>query len=159
MKKLFAPFPRLLLAALVTAALGAVFSTQKIIAASSAVSPAYAAEMTFARRLSNTLYDVVNFGPLYVIFILIALLIAMGLAGLIARAMPKLALPLFMGAGAVAMAVMLWAMQQVFFGVPIVAGARDGFGLFLQMLAGAIGGLIVWRGWTKRRLAQQAAQV
>jgi len=65
-------------------------------------------------------------------------------------------LPLFMGAGAVAIAVMLWAMQQVFFGVPIVAGARDGFGLFLQMLAGAIGGFIVYRGWAKRRVLASA---
>jgi len=40
------------------------------------------------------------------------------------------------------MFVMLWAMEQVFFGVPIVAGARDGFGLILQMLAGGVGGFI-----------------
>lgn len=157
MKKLFASFPRLLLGALATAVLGTVFSTQKIIAASSAVNADYAAEMNFGTRVSNTVYDVANFGPLYFIFIFIALLIALGLAGLIARKLPKLALPLFMGAGAVAIAVMLWAMQQVFFGVPIVAGARDGFGLFLQMLAGAIGGFIVYRGWAKRRLPQQAA--
>lgn len=152
MKKLFASFPRLLLAAAVTAVLGAVFSRQKIIAASSAVSPEYADAMTFGIRVSDTFYDVMNFGPLYFVFILLALLIALGLAGRIARRVPKLALPIYMGAGAVAMAVMLWAMQQVFFGVPIVAGARDSFGLILQMLAGAVGGFIAYRGWSKRQM-------
>ena len=33
-------------------------------------------------------------------------------------------------------------MEQVFFGVPIVGGARDGLGLFFQVLAGSMGGFI-----------------
>lgn len=154
MKKLLSSLPRLLLAAIVTAVLGTIFSTQKIISASAKVSDLYADKMTFGTRLSNTGYDLLHFGPLYLFCILIAFLIAMGVVSRIARKTPNLSLPLHVGAGAVAMAVMLWGMKQIFFNVQIVAGARDGSGLILQMLAGAIGGWVVWRGRQKDAVAK-----
>jgi len=47
-----------------------------------------------------------------------------------------------MVAGAVAILVMLFAMKAKFFDIHIIAGARDGLGISLQMLAGAIGGFV-----------------
>ena len=74
-----------------------------------------------------------------------AFLIAFLAGGLIYR-FAKFGRPIvYMVAGAVAMMVMLMAMKQAFFGVDIVAGARDGFGLALQMLAGAVGGYVFAR--------------
>jgi len=51
----------------------------------------------------------------------------------------------YMIAGAAAMLVMLLFMKQAFFGVDIVAGARDGLGLGLQMLCGAVRGYVFAR--------------
>ena len=98
-----------------------------------------------SERVSTAFYDIQHFGSLYGPFILITFLIAFLAGGLIYR-FAKFGRPIvYMVAGAVAMMVMLMAMKQAFFGVDIVAGARDGFGLALQMLAGAVGGYVFAR--------------
>lgn len=87
-------------------------------------------------------YDLQHFAPLYFAFITIAFIIAFLCAGGVYR-MAKIARPfIYFIAGAVAIWVMLFLMQQVFFGVPIVAGARDGSGLLLQVFAGGFGGFL-----------------
>jgi len=49
----------------------------------------------------------------------------------------------------IAMLVMLFAMKQAFFDVHLIAGARDGAGIGLQMLAGGIG------GWVFAKISQR----
>lgn len=90
-------------------------------------------------------YDLTHFGTLYAIFIFLALAIAFSVASGVFKLAGFGRTIVYSVAGAAAMFVMLWAMEQVFFGVPIVAGARDGMGLILQMLAGGIGGFIFAR--------------
>ncbi len=92
-----------------------------------------------------SLYDLLHFGTLFGLFIFAAFLIAFLAGGLVFRTVGLSRAVIYSGAGVVAMAVMLWAMEQVFFGVPIVAGARDISGFLLQMLAGGIGGFIFAR--------------
>lgn len=131
-------FAALLAASFVTMIIGSVFSTQRVIRELSDIG----GPVSFGDRLSMSLYDIQHFGSLYWPFITLAFIIAFLAGGGVYR-LAKFGRPvIYAVAGAVAMAVMLWAMEQVFFGVPIVAGARDGFGLFLQMLAGAVGGLL-----------------
>jgi len=87
-------------------------------------------------------YDLFHFGSLYSPFILLAFITAFLAAWSIYKIAGFGRVIIYSFAGAIAMFVMLWAMEQVFFGVPIVGGARDGFGLLLQVLAGGIGGFI-----------------
>ena len=102
-------------------------------------------QIGLSERVFTAFYDIQHFGSLYGLFILIAFLIAFLAGGLIFR-FAKFGRPIvYMVAGAVAMMVMLIAMKQAFFGVDIVAGARDGFGLALQMLSGAVGGYVFAR--------------
>lgn len=101
--------------------------------------------MGFGERLSMTIYDVSHFGTLYGVFILLAFLIALSAGGILFQRTRYGRGIIYVVAGSVAMFVMLWAMKQVFFGVPIVPGARDIFGLLLQMAAGGLGGFIFHR--------------
>ena len=88
-----------------------------------------------------TIYDIQHLGSLYIIFVSIALAVAFLLGGLVYR-FAKFGRPIiYMVAGGTAILVMLFAMKAQFFDVHIIAGARDSFGLGLQMLAGAMGGL------------------
>jgi len=57
---------------------------------------------------------------------------------------------IFTSAGIVAILVMLNLMQRVFFGVPIIGGARESFGNILQALAGGIGGWVYAKLTTKK---------
>lgn len=93
-------------------------------------------------RLSMTLADLAGLGPLYGAFIAIALLVAFLAAALAARilALPR-ALVLAV-AGGVAMAVMLLLMQEVFFGVQLIAGARFAPGFAAQIVSGVLAGLV-----------------
>jgi len=121
--------------------LGITFQTQNVLARLGDIG----ADVSFGDRLSMTFYDIQHLGSLYIIFISIALAVAFLLGGLVYR-FAKFGRPIiYMVAGGVAILVMLFAMKAQFFDVHIIAGARDAFGLGLQMLAGAIGGLIFAR--------------
>jgi len=122
----------LLIAVLATATLAVVFQTQRVISMMAAVG----GEVTLSERL-------------------IALLIALTAALFLSRAKPSLSKYFYMGAGAIAMIVLLFTMKQAFFDVHIIAGARDGFGQALQMLAGAFGGYMFWRLRQTRLTAEQ----
>ena len=100
------------------------------------------APISLAESLKTALYDLQHFAPLYGLFILIAFTIAFLVTQFTFKRFhhkPKL---IYGVAAMSAIWVMLWAMKQVFFGVPIVAGARDGLGLSLQLIAGALGGIV-----------------
>jgi len=93
------------------------------------------------------LYDALYFGKLYIVFIALGFLVAFGVGSILLLALKlrrRIAyrVIVFAVAGAVSMAVMLWAMKNVFFGTQLVAGARDETGFLLQILAGVIGGLV-----------------
>ncbi len=122
---------------IVCAGLGSIISTQRVIGGLSGAG----ASIGLSDRISMTVFDLQHFGTLYGMFIFIAFLIAFA-AGLIVFRLAKFGRPIvFVTAGAAAIFVMLWSMQQVFFGTPIVAGARDLTGVLWQVFAGGLGGL------------------
>ncbi len=133
-------FP-LCVAVLITTMLGMVFSTQKVISALNELG----GEIGFSDRLSMTAYDLKYFGSLYIVFVFVAFLVAMIVALLIARKLPHLKFLLVLGAGFVAIIILLNGMKMAFFDINLVAGARDGFGYFLQGLAGLAGGWVFYR--------------
>ncbi|MGJ8562961.1 MAG: hypothetical protein ACSHXY_05360 [Alphaproteobacteria bacterium] len=118
-----------------------IISTQRVINALNASGGA----ASFGDRVSMALYDLLHFGVLYGVFIVIAFLIAFIAGGFVFRFAKTGRFFVYITAGAVAMGVMLFLMKQVFFGVPIVGGARDGAGLALQMFAGGLGGYVFHR--------------
>lgn len=118
--------------------LGVIFQTQNIISRLGALG----ADVSFGQRLSMTAYDITHLGSLYGVFIALALAIAFLASGLAYR-FAKFGRPIiYTVAGGVAILVMLFLMKRAFFDVHIIAGARDGLGISLQMLAGAIGGFV-----------------
>lgn len=141
MKTAFKFFITTFISVVVCVILASFFSTQRVISALGDMG----ASIDFGSRLSMTVYDIIHFGTLYGVFVLIAFIVAFIAGGLVFR-MAKVGRPIvFITAGAVAMLVMLLSMQTVFFGVPIVGGARDTVGLVLQMVAGAFGGYVFHR--------------
>jgi len=134
LKRLFV----LLISVIGTVFLASVISTNRIINSLNEIG----SSSNLGDRISMSFYDFIHFGSLYGIFVFLALTIAFAAAwGVykIAGFGRKMA---YIVAGSTAIFVMLWAMEQVFFGVPIIGGARDGLGLFFQVLAGSIGGFI-----------------
>ena len=127
-----------LAAAVIVAAVGTFLQTQNVVARLNGVG----ADIALSERLSMTGYDLTHLGTLYLPFIAAGALVAY-LAGLLVYRLAGFGRPVvFAVAGAVAMLVMLLLMKQAFFGIHIIAGARSGFGIALQMLGGAVGGLV-----------------
>lgn len=125
-----------LAAVLTTVILGVCLQTQNVLARLENIG----ADVGFADRVSMTFYDIFRLGSLYIIFVSMALAVAFLLGGLVYH-FAKFGRPIvYVVAGATAILVMLFAMKMRFFDVHLIAGARDGFGIGLQMLAGAIGG-------------------
>lgn len=130
-----------IVSALVATVLANIFSTQFVIAGLNA----NGGDIGMNGRLSMTAHDLLNFGPLYAVFITLGLAIAF-LAGSIVYRFAKTGRTLvYVVAGIVCFIVMLWAMKNVFFGVPVVAGARSMLGVIFQTLAGAAAGYIFAR--------------
>lgn len=130
-----------LMAVMACVILASIFSTQRVISQLNASG----GSSGLSERLSMAVYDLIHFAPLYGVFIFLALLIAFLAGGLVYRIAKFGRVIVYAVAGAMAIGVMLFAMKQVFFGVPIVGGARDGLGLALQILAGGIGGYVFHR--------------
>ena len=133
------------LGALMTTIIGSFISTHRIIEASMPLNETYAAQMDIQTRLNTMISDLIAFGPLFLIFVFIAFLISMAVAIQLSKKKPNLTLPIFLGAGFIAMLVMLRAMKFAFFNVDIVAGARDITGYGLIALAGLIGAFVFYR--------------
>ena len=141
MKRFFKYVVSWLAAVITTTVLGVIFQTQNIITRLEGVG----ADISVGERLSMTAYDVMRLGSLYGIFIALALIIAFLAGGLVFR-FAKFGRPvIYVVAGAIAMLVMLFSMREVFFGVPLIAGARSGIEIAMQMLAGGVGGYVFAR--------------
>lgn len=103
------------------------------------------ADIPISQRLSMTSYDLQHLGSTFVIFVAIAMLTAMTIALLISRKLPRQSILLHIVAGASAICLMLYLMQMMFFGLPLIAGARDAMGMAGQMLAGGLAGYVFYR--------------
>ncbi len=127
-----------ILSVIIATLVASLFSTQFVIAALENSG----AKVGWGDRLDMTLYDLGHLGLLYAVFIFIGLAIAFLFAALVYR-FAKTKRPLiYVVAGMTCFVVMLYLMQAVFFGVPIIAGARSGVGLAFQALAGGIAGYV-----------------
>lgn len=137
-------------AATFTAIFGSIFSSINVINHLSNIG----AETSLPKRLSMISYDLAHFAPHYLIFVAIAFLIAMSAAGLTSRLINKMRSVRYFTAGFIAIMVMLALMKHVFYGVQIVAGARDNIGLIFQAITGGVGGWI-FHHLSDKRLAKQ----
>ncbi len=120
------------------AVLGVIVQTQFVLGALAGVG----AEIGIGDRLAMTRDDLMGLGPLYAIFILIGFLIAFSASALLLRFVKLPRAIVYAVAGAVCMFVMLALMREVFFGVPVIAGARSLAGELAQALCGALSGLV-----------------
>lgn len=127
-----------ILGAVTTTAVGVVLQTQNVIARLTDIG----ASISFGQRLSMTAYDLVFLGSLYIIFVALGTCVAYLFGLVIYRVAGFGRSIVFAVAGAVAMLTMLMVMKQAFFGIHLIAGARDALGIGMQMGAGAIGGLV-----------------
>lgn len=98
------------------------------------------AQFSVSEAASMVIADLIGLGPLYGVIMTIGLAVAFLAAALAHRLLPLPRVLAFAGAGAVAIAVMLIAMEQVFFGVQLIAGARSMLGFMSQMVAGGVAG-------------------
>ena len=126
----------LVLASLFMALAGVIVQTQFVLAALSEAG----AGITAQDRISMTLADIAGLGPLYLVFILIGFLIAFLAGALVVRFTPLPRTLVYAVAGAVCMFVMLTLMREVFFGVPVISGARSLAGEISQAVCGAAAG-------------------
>lgn len=127
---------RFVITVILTAALATAMSTQFVLNGLISVG----AEVSMADRLSMTGFDIVGMGPLYAVFILLGLGIAFFAADRTARLIKLERKVIYTVAGMVAMLLMLVLMEQVFFGVPLIPGARSLGGLLAQVLIGGLAG-------------------
>jgi hypothetical protein len=123
-------------AVVVLTALAVIFQTGFVLSALADVG----AQLSLGPILTMILDDLIGFGPIYGALIAIGLLVAFPAAAIVHRLTKLSRVLVFAGAGLVCMLVMLVAMEQVFFGVQLVAGARTLPGLVSQMIAGAVAG-------------------
>lgn len=135
----------LVLASIFMALAGVVVQTQFVLSALGAAG----AEVSLGDRLSMTLADIAGLAPLYLVFIVIGFVIAFLAGALVVRFTPLPRGLVYGVAGAVCMFVMLALMREVFFGVPVIAGARSLTGEISQAVCGALAGAFF--AWTTSR--------
>lgn len=130
--------PSWVISTIITVFIAVIIQTQNVISRLGNLG----ADVSFGDRLSMTAYDISHLGTLYGLFIAIALAIAF-LAGGLVYHFAKFGRPIIYSvAGGVAILVMLFLMKRAFFDIHIIAGARDGLGIALQVLAGILGGRV-----------------
>lgn len=96
--------------------------------------------VSLSNRINLTLDDWLGLLPTYGAIIAIALAIAFFAVVLLIKKFKKYSMALFVASGITAFAVMLVAIESIM-NIHIIAGAR-GWGFYLQLLAGALGGLL-----------------
>jgi len=147
MKKFGKIFLVFILSVIIATLVASLFSTQFVIAALEQSG----AKVGWGDRINMTLYDIGHLGLLYSLFITIGLLIAFLAAGFVHRKVKTKRTLIYVVAGMTCFVVMLYLMQAVFFGVPIIAGARSTVGLAFQALAGGLAGYVfAWLTGGKR---------
>lgn len=125
-------------AAVVTATLtGSVVQSQLNLAAIGALSQ----RISLGDRLGTTVFDLVNFAPLWGAVVGFGFLLGWPIAGLLVRRWPDGRRVLFPLAGFVAVVTALQVMNAAL-PVTVVAAARSLSGLLLLALCGALGGWI-----------------
>ncbi len=127
-----------LLSVALMAALGVAVQTQFVISALKTAG----APTGMGDRIAMTGADLIGLGPLYGALIAIGFLIAFLAAALLLRVVALPRAVVFAVAGAVCIAVMLVLMREVFFGVPVIAGARTLAGQAAQAACGASAGAV-----------------
>lgn len=135
----------LVLAGVFMALTGVIVQTQFVLSGLAAAG----AEIAAGDRISMTIADIAGLGPLYLVFILIGFLIAFLAGALVVRFTPLPRTLVYAVAGAVCMFVMLALMREVFFGVPVISGARSLAGEISQAVCGACAG--AFYAWTTHR--------
>ena len=96
--------------------------------------------VSLSDRINLTLDDWLGLLPTYGAIIAIALAIAFFAVVLLVKKFKKYSMVLFVASGITAFAVVLVAIESIM-NIHIIAGAR-GWGFYLQLLAGALGGLL-----------------
>ena len=102
------------------------------------------AEIPLTAHLRTIIADMRGFAltvGMFPVIIAVTLLLGFSVAAILKRVITPLAPIAYPLAGASAIGVMLWIMSHNFDITPI-AGARGAIGFSLQMLAGAVGGLV-----------------
>jgi hypothetical protein len=97
--------------------------------------------ITWSDRLHMVWQDLLGLLPSYGAIVAIGLGIGFGIAKLVKTYSSINSYRLYILAGGLTMAVILFAMQPVL-GVTLLAGARSGLGIGLQIFAGLLGGFI-----------------
>ena len=127
-------------AALVAFAIGSVFATQFILGNVAAMGM----DVTAGVRLHATVHDVMGLATSYLPLVSIAFLIALPVAGQLAKWFPAQRMVLFILAGAVGV-VALHLLMKAALGLSGIAATRTVAGLLSQGLAGAVGGYMFYR--------------
>ncbi|TMO05046.1 hypothetical protein CWB60_13860 [Pseudoalteromonas sp. S327] len=96
--------------------------------------------VSLSDRINLTLDDWLGLLPTYGAIIAIALAIAFFAVVLLVKKFKKYSMALFVASGITAFAAVLVAIESIM-NIHIIAGAR-GWGFYLQLLAGALGGLL-----------------
>lgn len=144
-----------LAAVVVTAAIGSVIQTQINIARISGLG----VEVTVWERFVTTGQDLLGFAPLWGIIVAAGLLVALLVAGGLARRWPARSVSLHVLAGFAAPMVALLVMDAML-PVTVVAAARSWGGLVLMSLPGGLGGwlYVALLQRQKGQIFHQAAQ-
>lgn len=145
-----------LVAVLVTAVAGSIVQTQFNIGRIVQLG----ATVDFGERLETTLQDLAGFAPVWAIIVAAGLLVALLVAGGLARKWPGHAPWLFALAGFTAPLVALLVMEAML-PVTVVAATRSWTGALLMSLPGAFGGWLYFAIFSQRQKGQnfhQAAQ-
>lgn len=145
-----------LAAVVVTAGLGSGVQTQLNLQRLAALG----ADISAWTRIETTFADLLGFAPIWAIITGLGLLIALPLAGLVARLLSARSSLWHVLAGCLAPMTALLVMDALL-PVTAIAAARTWPGLLAMSLPGALGGWLYFRLWVQRQKGQilyQAAQ-
>jgi len=141
LEKLLNRLKALVFAVIVTVLLAVILQTQMVISGLNSLG----ANIGLGESFSMTVYDLAYLSQLYGVFIFIALCVAFLLGGVVYR-FTQFGRPIiYIVAGGTAIFILLFTMKNAFFGVHLIAGASDAFGIILQIIAGMIGGFVFAR--------------
>ena len=127
-------------AVLVTFGLASIFSTQGNLARVQAMG----LDVDLGTRVTTSLQDIVGMASSYLLLIAVAFVIALPVAGWLARRLPGQRVLLFVLAGFVAIAGLHLALQSEL-GIHVIPVTRSLAGLLGQCLAGAVGAYLYVR--------------
>ncbi len=125
-------------AVVVMLALGAFTATQYDLSALAAVG----APVSMDQRLAMGLANIPAMAQIYGSLIAVGFLIAFVVAGFTVKPLPLPRPVIYAAAGLVAIAAFHLLSEPVFFGVPLISGARSLSGLMAQAAMGAVAGFV-----------------